>query len=104
MKTLLSAIALSLLATSCAYANQDICRKSAELAMLIMETRQSGLPITKMLDFAAGSTSDEATKKLTSTLINKAYKKTRYSHKPNQEAATSDFGTEIYMDCMRSLM
>jgi hypothetical protein len=104
MKNILAAVILSIATISSASANQDVCKKAAELGMLIMEMRQSGTPITKMLDFAAGSPSDEETKKLTNTLINKAYQKTRYSHKPNQESAAVDFGTEIYTACMRSRM
>jgi type III secretion system FlhB-like substrate exporter len=102
MKTLLSAIAMSLFATSCAYANQDICKGQAEIAMSIMKARQSGVPITKSLEIAEQSSEHEVMQRLTTMLVHLAYQKPRYSVQENREAAAVDFGTEVYNSCHKA--
>ena len=87
------------LCSSSAYAD-DFCTDQSELAMSIMQLRQMGAPVSKMIK-AANNSSDERLRKLMVSYTEIAYNRERYATKEYQHQAAVDFGTEVYNMCKR---
>jgi outer membrane murein-binding lipoprotein Lpp len=85
------------LCSSSAYAD-DFCTDQAELATSIMQLRQMGAPVSKMIK-AANNSSDERLRKLMVSYTETAYSRERYATKEYQHQAAVDFGTEVYNTC-----
>lgn len=87
------------LGSSSVYAN-DFCAEQSELATSIMQLRQIGAPVSKMVK-AANNSSDERLRKLIVSYTEIAYNRERYATKEYQHQAAVDFGTEVYNMCKR---
>lgn len=87
------------LCSSSVYAD-DFCTDQSELAMSIMQLRQMGAPVSKMIK-AANHSSDERLRKLMVSYTETAYNRERYTTKEYQHQAAVDFGTEVYNMCKR---
>jgi len=82
------------LCSSSVYAD-DFCVEQSELATSIMQLRQMGAPVSKMIK-AANNSSDERLRKLMVSYTETAYNRERYATKEYQHQAAVDFGTEVY--------
>lgn len=87
------------LCSSSIYAN-DFCIEQSELATSIMQLRQMGAPVSKMIK-AANHSSDERLRKLMVSYTEIVYGRERYTTKEYQHQAAVDFGTEVYNMCKR---
>ena len=99
ISTIVLAASLALCSPS-VYAN-DFCVEQSELATSIMQLRQMGAPVSKMIK-AANHSSDERLRKLMVSYTEIAYNRERYATKEYQHQAAVDFGTEVYNNCKRT--
>lgn len=98
-------LAVSMLSSAYAESTNNFCKQKSNLAMQIMHSRQIGVPITKLLEVFAKDFNNDDVKdiaKLGSVLVEWAYTKPRYDSKEFQNNAVSDFGTEVYFQCMKA--
>ena len=72
------------------------CVAAGELATAIMQGRQLGTPITKLLEIAEDS-------EFAIALVLLAYGQPRYSTPEYQQRAADEFGSEIVVSCMSGL-
>ena len=98
ISTIVLAASLALCSPS-VYAD-DFCVEQSELATSIMQLRQMGAPVSKMIK-AANNSSDEHLRKLMVSYTETAYGRERYATKEYQHQAAVDFGTEVYNMCKR---
>lgn len=87
-------LTLALAAPFAAKANDEIpetCKGQAAMAELIMDTRQKGLPLTKVMEVLKQDWTRE--------LAMRAYKRPQYPEGYRQEPIT-DFQNDIYLECL----
>jgi hypothetical protein len=73
---------------------RDLCNKLNETAQSIMEDRQEGVSMKKLMEIAKGN-------KLIENIIIAAYDRPRYYTKEMQIKSVEDFRDEIYLYCIR---
>lgn len=104
MKTLMKILfILTAFLSSAAHSNTPItqididrmCSGWAELAELIMERRQAGMPLADML-VAVGDN------ELARSLTIDAYNQTRYSSENVRERVTREFSNELHLLCLKN--
>jgi len=94
MRKLMIVIVLSVFSIG-ASAQQVSCEKMHEVASMIMEVRQQGVPITEIIKATSSSPSFHA-------LIREAYKKPLYNTTTYKEEAINEFANSVYLICMES--
>ena len=101
MKLLLKAsiITAALLLQTPAFATPDkaYCEAVHRVATAIMESRQIGIPVTKM----ASTSKSAEVRELSDSLVLRAYAEPRYVTKSVQQDAVIDFANDAYMRCMK---
>ncbi len=97
MKTLLItlAICLFLSAPSQAETWQETCASIGNFAETVMENRQAGVSMAKMMELTD-------TELLQEIIIN-AYSSPRYSVERNQKREVADFRDRWYLECVRNM-
>ena len=95
IKNILLVLVLALTASN-AYSSEwkEKCKSISELAEMIMQSRQDGESMAKMID----STGDGP-----NNLIIAAYDKPRYSTKKHQQRTIEDFRDSVYLECVKKL-
>lgn len=94
MKKLL--LITALLIPSLALANEKAsCEQMESLARSIMDARQSGIPLKKVMDIMK---LDKAARAMTIY----AYETPAYQVKENQQRKTDEFANEFYLECLKS--
>lgn len=97
------ATALLLIFPYSSYAQDDhlsFCKVISTSAKLIMEYRQSGKPMSKLIDLA-----NEQPSILKDTFINitvKAYEIPRFSTDEAKRKTVEDFVNDVYLDCLKN--
>lgn len=91
MKRIITAALLAIAITTPAMATEDACKPMYDLAYIIMEKRQEGVPQHRMLD---------AVDNQFSGLIDIAYGETRWHAESSQKRAAEDFAEAAYLVCM----
>lgn len=86
-------ITLALATPFAATADEELasCEQYAELAKIIMDNRQAGVPLVDMIKI----TESDALK----SIIKAAYKRPQYPEGYRQEP-TTDFQNKIYLECL----
>lgn len=100
---MLKTIALSLLAlvgTAAAAGDDGRCEKVAELAEMIMNARQEGVPMVAMMK---NSSPGEGASDLSRMLIVAAYEKPGFSTKENRRRAVVEFQNDVYLQCVKEM-
>ena len=77
----------------------EFCKPIHGLAETIMERRQEGVSMVKMLEIANPSDGGSI-KELSISLVEEAYSSPRYHTPENQQRAVQDFGNEKFKMCM----
>lgn len=77
------------------------CKRMEHSAKLVMESRQSDVPMSTLWEIAEKSDS-EYIKEMYKLLISSAYDKPRYSVEENQQKAVIDFQNSFFSACMRN--
>lgn len=104
MTRFLTAIAAALLTVSpvtAAAPRPDICPTVETLARTIMEGRQVGVPMTKMME-VADNQGDNPMGRLIRALIVAAFEKPRYMTAEIQQREVDDFANEAALECYRA--
>lgn len=99
MKTLITAIALTLAATTAQAEGlnaDEICPKLSEIAASFMEARQSGISMAKLMEIAGDST-------LLKAMVVDAFEVSRYSTPELRARKIEDFRDSVYLSCYREL-
>ena len=92
MKKLILAVALSLAVFSAQAEESYFCESVGELATIIMQNRQKGVDLSKMLALSKG---DDGVK----TMVLDAYNSPRYSTDKYIADAVSDFSNKWVLAC-----
>lgn len=107
-KSIYPAVALSLLAVFAQEVNAQTskddleeCKRMEHSAKLVMESRQSDVPMSTLWEIAEKSDS-EYIKEIYKLLITSAYDKPRFSAEENQQKAVIDFQNSFFSACMRN--
>ncbi|MBX7274617.1 hypothetical protein K2E96_01920 [Pseudomonas sp. ERGC3:05] len=82
-----------------AFADDSACNAMATLAKSVMESRQSGMPMTKAIGLINSENKEVAN--LTRKLVIAAYEEPAWNSKALQEKATNDFQNRIYLPCIK---
>ena len=82
---------------------RDLCAEVSEIAETIMERRQEGVSMQKMMDIIAYGTGSKGATNITETLIMKAYEIPRYRVKDNRERAVQEFKNRWYLACVKDI-
>ncbi len=94
-----AAILAGALLTGAAQA-EDPCQRISKLAGTIMENRQAGTSMERMIEIASGE-QFKSIDKILRHLIVEAYSQPRYNSKPNQQNAVKDFSNDQMLLCMK---
>lgn len=73
----------------------------SDLGKSVMEARQDGLPMSKLMDHFAKSKNTE-TGQLGTILVEWAFELPRHTTKEGQGRAVSEFESEVYKTCYQS--
>lgn len=90
MKRIITAALLAITITTPAMATEDACKPMYDLAYIIMEKRQEGVPQHRLIDVVDGQFSG---------LIDIAYGETRWHTESRQTRAAEDFAEVAYLVC-----
>lgn len=74
---------------------KETCRAASELAEVVMQIRQSGRPMSELMDQAEEGT-------LTEKLVIDAYKHERYRTERFQRRAIEQFRDQAYLECTQA--
>lgn len=102
MKKLITMIALTLPFTVQAQEvnpNMEICKAIHSLAETIMERRQEGMSIVKMLE-VAGNSDNGFVRSFSELMVKDTFDSTRYHSPELQQRAVQDFGNDMFLLCM----
>lgn len=104
MNKLIAVLLLTGLASTSQAARTDsekseLCRVVKELAEVTMDSRLSGVDITKAMEIANNAGSGE--RQLLREIVIKAYSSPSYKTDEYKASAIKDFGTEYYLDCVK---
>lgn len=104
MKKLWSALVIATTLPFSAQANDtsvalEMCKPIHRLAETIMERRQEGTSLVKMLEIA-NSSDMEGVKAFAILMVEEAYASTRFHTRENQLRAVQDFGNDNFKLCM----
>lgn len=75
---------------------REFCESASSLAGLIMQGRQSGMLMAKMMDDAGGN-------ELIQRLTISAFEKPRASFKDLQQKYVDDFANDTYLECIKNM-
>lgn len=81
------------------YKSPENCNSTAKMAGTIMQARQAGMDMGKVLET---SSSSEAFASKVRDLVVAAYESPRYSTEKNKARAVEDFRNDAYLACMKS--
>jgi hypothetical protein len=95
MKFVLALVMTSTIASAQEPTGQQLCASFGDLAETIMQNRQNGVPMSKMMD----ATDLE----LARAIILDAYKLPRFSSEDYQEKQTADFRNEVELECYKHM-
>ena len=98
---ILTAVAFALSMSAQATDYTQTCVEIGELAKIIMDRRQDGIEIAKMLELANKQESDYVSK-LTKSIIIEAYKVSRYSTFDYKQRAIEEFTNSTVVACLQS--
>lgn len=90
MKRIITAALLATAAYQPAMAAEDACKPMYDLAYIIMEKRQEGVPQHRLIDVVDGQFAG---------LIDIAYGETRWHTESRQTRAAEDFAEAAYLVC-----
>ncbi len=76
---------------------KSICGSYAQLAVTIMDGRQSGVPMSALMSALA----DPSIKEQAENIIISAYEVPRYRTKEMHKRAGEEFRDEVYLDCAK---
>ena len=79
-----------------------VCKNMGEYARTVMEGRQNGVPMSKLIDLAASS--DASTGPTMQQIIIEAYDHPRMSVEANKATATVDFENKVYLECIKVML
>lgn len=103
MFTLLTGAALVMAAATPA-TDQDetheYCMLLSSIAETIMDRRQSGVPMSKMVGVMINGNLNEPTQKYAIAMITHAYKQSRYSSQEYRAQETQEFADTYYSACL----
>lgn len=102
MKKILIAVFMVLVMVGMANAEanwRDTCRDLGGLAEVIMDSRQMGVPMARLMAVI----SDEGGSQLTESLIIDAYSVPRFRTEKMQKQAVADFREKVYLECVIAL-
>ena len=100
MRTILITLVLYIMAMPVQAADwRETCGKFGELATTIMENRQSGVSMAKMMEAIAGGEENPLIEKL----IISAYDSPRYSTERMQKRTVEEFRDEVYLECVKGM-
>jgi hypothetical protein len=80
----------------------NICKNMGEYARTVMEGRQNGVPMSKLIDLAASS--DDSTGPTMRQIIIEAYDHPRMSVEANKATAAVDFENKVYLECIKVML
>jgi len=79
----------------------ETCQKLSEFAQNIMEARQTGVPLNKMISLVEKN--EEPFRSMYRTLVIEAYKKPRYHTKSMQTGETTDYSNQVLLACLEAI-
>jgi len=99
MRTITTTLILSIIAMPLQAGDwRKTCGSVGELATTIMESRQSGVSMAKMMGAVSGEENSLAEK-----LIISAYDSPRYSTERMQKRTVEEFRDEVYLECVKAM-
>lgn len=82
-------------AASYAVTTQEMCESQEQMANTIMQARQTGVPLQRMLDLANGDAVIKA-------IVRMAFTKPKFTSEKYKGNAADQFANEIYLLCMKN--
>lgn len=102
MRKIITAITLVLATLQPTFAS-DYCTSLGEMAESTMRMRQAGVPITKAVrKYEEVVYSTSAAGKLAQAILIMAYEQPMYSVERNKELAISEFGSGVFVQCLKA--
>ena len=98
MNKLIAVLALTVAMINPAMAENPFCDIVLEYAVSIMDSRQSGVPVQKMMAFAEGS---DAAGEMIKAMTIDAYNQSRYDSPDLQATVIENFGNRHYLNCVQ---
>jgi len=80
----------------------DLCESHSGFAEAVMYQRQSGAPITKLLNAIKKSEADAQGKEALKNIVLMAYNSPKYYSQTMKDAAESEFANKVYLLCTGS--
>ncbi|OTU69722.1 hypothetical protein [Acinetobacter baumannii] len=83
--------------------HEQNCRNTMEIANVIMQQKQNGMPLIKALeanDYAFKKNPDKNMQKITNLIIRDAYEQPSYSTPSIKEEQLNEFSAKYYLGCM----
>lgn len=79
-----------------------VCNSLGALAKVVMENRQMGVPLSKMLEVPA-KMQEESLANITTAIILEAYDSPKFSGKQYQQEAAEEFSNKVVLECWKNL-
>lgn len=95
-------VILFLLSSSQALAEPLTCPQMSEMAEKVMEARQSGVPMAKMMEISESNGLGEPEINFMQGAIAMAYEETAWRTEEAQRRAVTEFGNGIMLACVKS--
>ncbi|HGX3401732.1 TPA: hypothetical protein ACNH0W_003304 [Acinetobacter nosocomialis] len=83
--------------------HEQNCRNTMEIANVIMQTKQNGMPLIKALeanDYALKNNPNKNMQKVTNLIIRDAYEQPSYSTPSIKQEQLNEFSAKYYLGCM----
>ena len=96
-----TAISACLISTTAMAVSDDVfCRKIAELAQGVMEARQEGVPIIKMLEVS--DSAEGRPQSISKYLVKQAFRSPKYSGDEMKQETATEFAAQQYLICVQA--
>ena len=98
---LIAALALPAPALAATDQHRENCKALAAFAHTIMNTRQQGVALTRVLEAVVAPVEDAEAREIIRTVVMRAYGEPRYTTEQVQESAAADFRDRIHVWCLQ---
>lgn len=86
-----------------AVAKDQFCQLQSQIAVKVMEARQSGVPLANMMEINAKLAGDGAEKVLYDEMTIRAYEAPRFETEARKVQIATEFSNEIMIACYKGL-
>jgi hypothetical protein len=80
----------------------EFCFAQSELAEVVMQRRQEGIPMRKVMEKLSHVEVGDVQKGLTFAMVTDAYSRPLFNSSGNQQESINEFGSLIYRQCYRA--